>query len=67
MNATASNRPATSHYRWVICALLFWVTTANYIDRSVFGNLAPTLEKEIGWTQDQILRDGGGVHGSLCG
>ena len=53
MNATASNRPVSSHYRWVICALLFWVTTANYIDRSVFSNLAPTLEKEIGWTQDQ--------------
>jgi MFS transporter, ACS family, hexuronate transporter len=53
MDSTLSNRPASSHYRWVICALLFWVTTANYIDRGVFGNLAPTLEKEIGWTQDQ--------------
>jgi ACS family hexuronate transporter-like MFS transporter len=53
MNATVSNRPVSSHYRWVICALLFWVTTANYIDRSVFSNLAPTLEKDIGWTQDQ--------------
>jgi len=28
-----------THYRWIICALLFWVTTANYIDRGVFGNL----------------------------
>ncbi len=53
MDSTVSNRPASSHYRWVICALLFWVTTANYIDRSVFSNLAPTLEKEIGWTQGQ--------------
>jgi ACS family hexuronate transporter-like MFS transporter len=33
--------------------LLFWVTTANYIDRGVFGNLAPELQKEIGWTQGQ--------------
>jgi len=32
-----------TRYRWVICALLFWVTTANYIDRSVFGNLAPEM------------------------
>jgi ACS family hexuronate transporter-like MFS transporter len=46
-----ANAPAT-HYRWVICALLFWVTTANYIDRGVFGNLAPELQKSIGWTQD---------------
>lgn len=53
MNNSAAARPATSHFRWVICALLFWVTTANYIDRSVFSNLAPTLEKEIGWTQSQ--------------
>jgi len=53
MDSYASNRPVASHYRWVICALLFWVTTANYIDRSVFSNLAPTLEKEIGWTQGQ--------------
>jgi len=42
-----------TRFRWVICALLFWVTTANYIDRGVFGNLAPELQKEIGWTQDQ--------------
>ncbi len=42
----------TSH-RWVICALLFWVTTANYIDRSVFGNLAPELQKQIGWSDEQ--------------
>jgi MFS transporter, ACS family, hexuronate transporter len=58
MDSTAPNRPVTSHYRWVICALLFWVTTANYIDRSVFSNLAPTLEKEIGWTQSQYYNMG---------
>jgi len=38
-----TTRPNASHFRWVICALLFWVTTANYIDRSVFGNLAPEM------------------------
>jgi ACS family hexuronate transporter-like MFS transporter len=42
-----------TNYRWAICALLFWVTTANYIDRSVFGNLAPELQKQIGWTDEQ--------------
>jgi ACS family hexuronate transporter-like MFS transporter len=30
--------------------MLFWVTTANYIDRGVFGNLAPELQKVFGWT-----------------
>jgi len=50
---TPSSAPAHSRYRWVICALLFWVTTANYIDRGVFGNLAPELQKQIGWTAGQ--------------
>ena len=38
-------------YRWVICALLFFATTINYVDRSVLGLLAPVLQKEIGWDQ----------------
>ncbi len=38
------------NYRWVICALLFFATTINYVDRSVLGVLAPTLRAEIGWT-----------------
>ncbi len=36
-------------YRWTICALLFFATTINYIDRQVLGILAPTLQKDIGW------------------
>jgi MFS transporter, ACS family, hexuronate transporter len=38
-------------YRWVICALLFFATTINYIDRQVIGILAKDLEKIIGWSQ----------------
>jgi ACS family hexuronate transporter-like MFS transporter len=37
-------------YRWVICALLFFATTVNYVDRLVFGILGPELQKEFGWT-----------------
>jgi ACS family hexuronate transporter-like MFS transporter len=36
-------------YRWLICALLFFATTINYVDRAVLGVLAPTLRHEIGW------------------
>jgi MFS transporter, ACS family, aldohexuronate transporter len=36
-------------YRWTICALLFFATTINYIDRQVIGILAPTLQKDIGF------------------
>jgi ACS family hexuronate transporter-like MFS transporter len=40
-----------SRYRWVVCALVFFATTVNYIDRQVLGILAPTLQREIGWTE----------------
>ncbi|HEV7241739.1 MAG TPA: MFS transporter [Thermoanaerobaculia bacterium] len=36
--------------RWTVCALLFFATTINYVDRAVMGLLAPTLRTEIGWT-----------------
>jgi MFS transporter, ACS family, hexuronate transporter len=38
-------------YRWTICALLFVVTTINYVDRQVLGILAPTLQRELGWSE----------------
>src|SRR5258707_410193 len=37
-------------YRWVICALLFFATTISYIDRQVFGILAPEMKKIFSWT-----------------
>jgi MFS transporter, ACS family, hexuronate transporter len=37
--------------RWTICALLFFATTINYIDRQVLGILAPVLQNEIGWNE----------------
>jgi MFS transporter, ACS family, hexuronate transporter len=38
------------NYRWTICALLFFATTVNYLDRQVLSLLAPDLSKEFGWT-----------------
>src|SRR3954470_20417414 len=38
-------------YRWTICALLFVATTINYVDRQVLGILAPTLQRELRWTE----------------
>jgi len=40
-------------YRWTICALLFFATTINYMDRQVLGILAPVLQRDIGWTETQ--------------
>jgi ACS family hexuronate transporter-like MFS transporter len=43
------------HYRWVICALLFFATTINYIDRQVLGILATdqSFKNTIGWNEAQ--------------
>ena len=49
MMPTTISRPATSHIRWTICALLFFATTINYVDRQVLSLLAKTLETSIGW------------------
>jgi ACS family hexuronate transporter-like MFS transporter len=39
------------YYRWGICALLFFATAINYIDRQVFSILAPVLQEDIGWSE----------------
>lgn len=47
-------QPAVSQtvgkYRWTICALLFFATTVNYLDRQVLSLLAPELSREFGWS-----------------
>ncbi len=41
----------TTNYRWTICALVFFATTINYLDRQVISVLKPILETEIGLTE----------------
>lgn len=38
------------NYRWVICSLLFFATTINYLDRAVISLLKSNLTKEFNWT-----------------
>jgi MFS transporter, ACS family, aldohexuronate transporter len=38
-------------YRWTVLALLFVATTINYVDRQVLGILAPTLARELHWSE----------------
>lgn len=53
-SALSPQLPAgVGRYRWMICALLFFATTINYMDRQVLGILAPTLQREIGWSEAQ--------------
>ncbi len=42
-------------YRWVICALLFFATTINYMDRQVIGILRPVLQQELHWSNPQNI------------
>ena len=41
-------------YRWLVCALLFFATTVNYIDRQILSLLKPILDKELGWTNAEF-------------
>jgi ACS family hexuronate transporter-like MFS transporter len=37
------------NYRWVICSLIFFATTVNYLDRAVISLLKPYLTTEFKW------------------
>jgi MFS transporter, ACS family, aldohexuronate transporter len=43
----------SGHYRWVICALLLFGVTKNYMDRQVLGVLKNTLQHDLGWNEIQ--------------
>jgi len=51
VSKTVAAPPRRIGYRWTVCALLFVVTTINYVDRQVLGILAPTLQRELGWSE----------------
>ena len=44
-----SSRPG--YFRWVICTLLLFGTTKNYMDRNVLGVLNVTLQHTLGWNE----------------
>ncbi|HUA66239.1 MAG TPA: MFS transporter [Alphaproteobacteria bacterium] len=43
-------------FRWVICALLFFACTVNYMDRQVLGLLKPFLSQKFSWTETDYSR-----------
>jgi MFS transporter, ACS family, hexuronate transporter len=50
------DKPVTRlRLRWVVCGLLFCVTTANYMDRSALGLVEPILKHLLGGDQDPAL------------
>ena len=49
-NVAAENEAQSlGNYRWTICALIFFATTVNYLDRAVISLLKSDLSKEFHW------------------
>jgi ACS family hexuronate transporter-like MFS transporter len=48
---TALAATRAGNRRWVICGLLFFAATVNYMDRQVIGLLKPMLQGQLGWTE----------------
>lgn len=42
---------AIGKYRWTICALVFFATTINYLDRQVISLVKEDLDAEFGWSK----------------
>lgn len=50
-NHSSLGAGAVGKYRWTICALVFFATTINYLDRAVISLLKKTLTGEFNWTE----------------
>ena len=55
MDSQNQTTPGFRNYRWVICALLFFATTFNYLDRQVISYLkeffcTPAAQGGFGWS-----------------
>ncbi|HEV8282976.1 MAG TPA: MFS transporter [Chitinophagaceae bacterium] len=49
MQQTIGLPQAIGKYRWTICALVFFATTVNYLDRQVISLLKSTLSHDLHW------------------
>src|ERR1700684_1385174 len=50
-NLSRSTSVGVGHFRWVICTLLLFGVTKNYMDRQVLGVLKTTLQHDLGWNE----------------
>jgi MFS transporter, ACS family, hexuronate transporter len=49
--STPENPPAKSgNFRWIVCLLLFFSVSINYLDRLVIGILKRPLSEQLGWS-----------------
>jgi ACS family hexuronate transporter-like MFS transporter len=61
----ASTLTATiGRYRWFVCALLFFATTINYVDRQILSLIKEILDEELGWTNEDFGKVNGAFQGA---
>jgi len=48
------SKKSTSHYRWVIASLIFFITLVNFIDRSAISFVIEPLKQEFHFTDTQF-------------
>ena len=53
-----------SNYRWLICALLFFATTINYVDRQILSLVKEILDVQLKWTNEDFGRINGAFQGA---
>src|SRR5437763_1289683 len=52
ISTAKSKMEVISKYRWIICALLFFAATINYLDRQVIATLKPMLQERGVWDEN---------------
>jgi ACS family hexuronate transporter-like MFS transporter len=52
VGGAAETAQGPGNVRWLICGLLFFAASVNYMDRQVIGLLKPTLQVQFGWTEE---------------
>jgi MFS transporter, ACS family, hexuronate transporter len=45
------NASRVGYFRWIVCALLLFGVTKNYMDRQVLGVLKTTLQSDLHWSE----------------
>jgi MFS transporter, ACS family, hexuronate transporter len=53
MERVVAGTRTMTRVRWIVCGLLFYATTVNYMDRMVLGILKPVLAAQLHWTETQ--------------
>jgi MFS transporter, ACS family, hexuronate transporter len=54
LDSEATSATRMGRYRWLVCGLLFFATTVNYVDRQILSLLKPMLDDELRWSNAEF-------------